>query len=461
MRARRPAFLTALIGGILILSSLGAPPAQAAAGTITCKVSPSAALRTKMDTRVTGRLICKHSKKQALTYARLPYAANKFGPNAGVAAVNKAGAFAYTPGFYPPDPVTHKRDRLPDYTGPDSFLVRVRAKGGATRNVKINIIVVAPPHTCDPKFVADTRTMFNDPSGAEAKQYQMLKHLIEMIDCTPTLNPDGSRAFIRFSFYSLTYAPVEAALTAAAKRGVTVQALTNSHADKYEAWKQLARSLGTNTRARNFAGTCWQGCLTPRTPPAAGAPTAWYSAEAKSLTGKKVVFRDRSLARGAKIVSWKWKFGDGKSAKGRGPHTHTYRKYGTYKTSLTVKDAKGRKHTTVGRKTVPDELEPEYPSLHSKVYLFSTVGAGKQARRFVTAYSSGNPTYQQSRKGFNNLNITVGDKTLFSIFNTYYSAPGAGLPRPAAHQELLPYPPFPGEREDRGTGHDRPLRSAD
>lgn len=375
-----------------------------------------------MDTKVSGRLVCTHSKKAALTFALVPYVADKYGPASGIAAVNGAtGAFAYTPGFYPPDPVTHKRDRLPEYTGPDNFTIRVRAKDGATRNVTVNINIVSGPRSCNANFVADTRTMFNDPSGNEAQQYQMLRQLIKMIDCTPAKNPDGTRSSIRFSFYSLTYAPVQAALTAAAKRGVIVQALTNSHADKYAAWKELAKSLGTNTWATNFAGTCWQGCLTPRRPAVKGGPTAWYSAEAKSLTGKKVVFSNRSIPGTAKIVSWKWSFGDGKSAKGKGPFTHTYKKYGTYTTKLTVKDAKGRTHTTVGKKTVPDDLEPEYPSLHSKVYLFSTVGIGKNVRRWVTAYSSGNPTYQQSRKGFNNLNITVGDPALYSIFNTYYS----------------------------------------
>ena len=98
---------------------------------------------------------------------------NKYGPNAGVDRLvrRQRAHFAYTPGFYPPDPATGKRDRLPEYTGPDSFTVRVRAKDGATRNVTVNITVVAPPRTCDPKFVADTRTMFNDPSGNEAQQY--------------------------------------------------------------------------------------------------------------------------------------------------------------------------------------------------------------------------------------------------------------------------------------------------
>lgn len=422
MRVRSRAFLAALIGGVLVLTSLGGSPAQAAAGTIKCTISPAQPVQTRMDTRVSGKITCTHSKKLAVTYALVPYVLNRYGPFNGVAAVGAvAGAFNYTPGFYPPDPVTGKRDRLPDYTGSDSFVVRAKAKDGAVTDYKVNIRVVAPPHKCDSKFVADTRTMFNNPAGGEGQQYQMLRHLIKLIDCTPTLNPDGSRASIRFSFYSLTYAPVQAALTAAAKRGVAVQALTNSHADKYAAWQELARSLGGNTRARNFASTCWQGCLTPRTPPAAGGPTAWYSAEAKSLTSKTVVFRNRSIASpGAKIVSYRWTFGDGTKASGKGPHTKKYRKYGTYKTTLTVTDAKGRKHTTVGEKTLPDELEPEYPSLHSKIYLFSTVGSGARARQWVTAYSSGNPTYQQSRKGFNNLNIAVGDRALYNIFYTYY-----------------------------------------
>ena len=112
---------------------------------------------------------------------------------------------------------------------------------------------------------------------------------------------------------------MQAALTAAAKRGVTVQALTNSHADKYAAWQELAKSLGGTRWARNFATTCWQGCLTPRTPAARGPDSLVLRGGDESLTGNTVVFRDRSLATGRKIVSWKWKLRRREDATGTGP----------------------------------------------------------------------------------------------------------------------------------------------
>ena len=85
---------------------------------------------------------------------------------------------------------------------------------------EVPIEIQGLPRSCNASFAPDTRTMFNDPSGSETEQYKMLRYLIEMIDCTPPRNPDGSQATIKFSFYSLTYAPVQAALTAAAQRGV-------------------------------------------------------------------------------------------------------------------------------------------------------------------------------------------------------------------------------------------------
>ncbi len=423
----------AIAGAALLASTLGAvapAPARAAAGTITCVISaPGNPVVTMMDTPVTGKVTCTHSGKLPVTMAIAPYVLDATGPFNGKLAFDKAtGAFTYTPGFYPPDPTRGGRqDRLPEFSGPDSFVVIAKASDGARTDFTVPIMIQAPPRKCDPAFVPDTRTMFNDPSGSSTEQYKMLRYLIKMIDCTPPLNPDGTKASIKFSFYSLTYAPVQAALTAAAQRGVSVQALTNSHSDKYSSWRELNRTLGANTAAPNFATTCWQGCLTPRKGPQPGGPTAWYDAEATTLTSQTVVFRDRSIkgvdAQGVAtpIVSWRYTFGDGTSATGPGPHTKKYKKPGLYRTSLTVTDAAGVSHTTVGEKTLPDNMEPMYPSLHSKIYLFSTVGAGAAAARWVSAYSSGNPTYQQSRKGFNNLNIATGDKALYDIFNTYFA----------------------------------------
>ena len=425
VRVRRA--VTAAVAAALVGSGVGAMPAASAAGTISCAVTtPGNPVVTAMDTPVGGNVTCTHSGGLAVTYAVAPYAADQNGPfNGKLTGFDPAtGNFVYAPGWYPPDPVTGKVDKLPEFSGPDSFVVVATATDGASTFFEVPILITAPAEACDASFAPATQTMFNDPSGNETKQYQMLRHLIRMINCTPAVNPDGTQASIKFSFYSLTYAPVQAALTAAAQRGVSVQAITNSHADKYAAWRQLTRTLGADTGVGNvapsFTATCWQGCLLPRTPAQVGGPTSWYSAEATTLTSRTVTFTNRSIPGAQPIVAWHWDFGDGTTADGPGPFTKTYGADASYVTSLTVTDAAGVTHTTTGAKTLPDNMEPEYPSLHSKIYLFSTVGTGAQTRQWVSAYSSGNPTYQQSRKGFNNLNIAVGDKALYDIFNTYY-----------------------------------------
>jgi PKD repeat protein len=419
----------AVTGTALLASSMGAvAPASAdtpgSSGTITCVVeAPGTPVVTLMDTPVGGKVTCSHSTGRVVSYSVAPYVLDVSGPFNGKLAFDAgSGAFTYTPGFYPPDPTRGgKQDKLPVFTGPDSFTVIARADDGAEARFEVPIQIQGLPRSCNANFAPRTRTMFNDPSGSEAKQYQMLRYLIDMIDCTPALNADGSQASIKFSFYSLTYAPVQAALTAAAQRGVSVQALTNSHSDKYPSWRELSRTLGADTNAVNFAATCWLGCLTPRTPPVAGGPTAWYSADPTTLTSNTVVFSDRSRPGTTPIASWRYDFGDGTFADGPGPHTKTYSTAGTYKTSLTVTDVAGVTHTATGDRTLPDNMEPMYPSLHSKIYLFSTVGQGANARQWVSAYSSGNPTYQQSRKGFNNLNIDVGDKPMYDILSTYFA----------------------------------------
>ena len=191
------------------------------------------------------------------------------------------------------------------------------------------------------------------------------------------MNPDGTQASIKFSFYSLTYAPVQAALTAAAQRGVSVQALTNSHSDKYSSWRELSRTLGADTNAINFATTCWQGCLTPRNPRHPGWSHVLVRRRRHDPDLQHRHLQRQVAARGLQpIVAWRYDFGDGTFADGPGPHTKTYSVPGTYRTSLTVTDAAGLTHTTTGEKTLPDNMEPMYPSLHSKIYLFSTVGQG-------------------------------------------------------------------------------------
>lgn len=409
----------------LALGAVGTLPAAAdqpgTTGSITCQVTrPGVPVRTTIDTPVGGNVTCTHAAGAQVSLSVADYVLDEFGPFNGILNFNTAnGNFDYTPGWYAPDPVTGKRDKLPEYTGTDSFTVNATSPDGASASLLVPIYIEAPGRSCKRKFVPTTRTMFNDPSGSPADQYQMLRYLLDMIDCTPTKNPDGTQASIRFSFYSLSYAPVQAALSAAAARGVDVRALTNSHSDKYPAWQELAKDLGNDTNSGTYATTCWQGCLTPRPGPAPGGPTAWYSANATTLTSNSVVFSDRSLPGNNGITSWRYDFGDGTFADGPGPHQKNYAGPGTYPTSLTVTDAAGVSHTTYGSKTLPDNTEPMYPSMHSKIYLFSTVGTGSKARRWVSGYSSGNPTYYQSRKGFNNLNIAVGDKTLYDIFIDY------------------------------------------
>lgn len=410
----RLAAITAAIFGLLFAGM----PAASAVGVITCTPIE---LHTLMNTPVSGQVVCTNSEGQPVALSQVPYQAAIAGPFNGKLAFDAAtGAFTYTPGFYPVDPTTGKQDVLPDYTGEDSFIVNASSGDGATAQITVALVIDPPAASCDPNLVAETKTMFNNPAGSEAEQYQMVRYLVAMINCVPAANNDGSQATIKFTFYSLTYAPIQAALVNAAQRGVSVQVLTNSQADKYTAWRLLAKNLGNNVASANYAVTCWQGCLTPRTGPQAGGPTAWYDASATTTTSLDVNFIDRSFPGNAPIVSWKWDFGDGSGAEGPGPHPHHYKVAGNYLTSLTVTDAAGVSHRMTGEKAMPDETEPMYPSLHSKIYLFSQVGTGANARAWVSAYSSGNPTYQQSRKGFNNLNIAVDDKALFDIFATYF-----------------------------------------
>ncbi len=396
------------------------PPPPPPPPTVTCAVTaPGNPVVTLMDTPVGGNVSCVHSGGLAVAMRVAPLdIPGGFGPEVGRLAFDPAtGNFRYEPGFYPPTSTTGT-GKLPEYTGSDHFTI-IGEAGGVAGSVQVNISIKAPPRSCDAGFVPKTRTMFNDPAGSRTEQFQMLRYLIDMIDCVPAANPDGTQATIRVSFYSMTYAPFQAALSRAAARGVSVKALTNSHADKYDSWVELAKDLGPDTHAVNFATTCWAGCLTPRSPAPVGGPTAWYAAKAASKTSNVVTFGDRSIPGAAPIVRWQWDFGNGSAAEGPGPHVVDYGIAGTYKTSLTVTDSAGLTHTIKQDKTLPDILEPMYPSMHSKIYLLSTVGQGANARRWVSAYSSGNPTYYQSLKGFNNLNVAVGDKTLYDLFMGY------------------------------------------
>ena len=60
---------------------------------------------------------------------------------------------------------------------------------------------------------------------------------------------------------------------------------------------------------------------------------------------RKVTFDARkSKETGGTIVSYRWKFGDGKTGKGR-KVKHAYKKRGRYTVTLTVRDAAGHKKT--------------------------------------------------------------------------------------------------------------------
>lgn len=298
--------------------------------------------------------------------------------------------------------------------------------GQATVGSAVVTSVEGPPATCDPTFRPASTILFNDPSGSRSAQLRLVNDLVKTVDCTPPTNPDGSQASIKLSFYSLSVAPLGRALVAAARRGVAVQVLANSHADRLRAWGELVEKLGSDTSADSFAVTCWSGCLTPRQRPVPDGPTAWFTARATSADSLTVAFTDLSRGGGAPITSWSWDFGNGTHATGPGPHVTTYAAEGMYPTSLTVRDAVGMTHRVGGNVTVPDSLEPMYPALHAKVFLFSTVAAGRSVRRWVSAFSSANPTYLQAREGFNNLNVRVGDRELYRVFDRYFGDLVAG-----------------------------------
>ena len=78
-----------------------------------------------------------------------------------------------------------------------------------------------------------------------------------------------------------------------------------------------------------------------------GSGNQWPNAKFKfNVKGRKVKFRDRSNDIDGKIVSRRWLFGDGQSAKGKKPR-HKYKKRGHYKVFLTVTDDEGAQSSTM------------------------------------------------------------------------------------------------------------------
>lgn len=66
-----------------------------------------------------------------------------------------------------------------------------------------------------------------------------------------------------------------------------------------------------------------------------------------TISGKKVTFKDTTS--GVKPTKWAWNFGDNSKSTAKNP-THTYKKAGTYKVSLTVYS--GNDHKLVSNKIV-------------------------------------------------------------------------------------------------------------
>lgn len=62
-----------------------------------------------------------------------------------------------------------------------------------------------------------------------------------------------------------------------------------------------------------------------------------------------------NMPTGATAVTYEWKFGDGKTARGESV-THTYTRAGTYQVTLTVTDSAGRSGTTTENITVREAL---------------------------------------------------------------------------------------------------------
>ncbi len=78
---------------------------------------------------------------------------------------------------------------------------------------------------------------------------------------------------------------------------------------------------------------------------AAVAPQARFEASATARMGRGTAFDGSySLARHATLVSYRWRFGDGTSASGE-MVSHTFRRAGRYRVSLTVRTSAGRSNT--------------------------------------------------------------------------------------------------------------------
>jgi len=99
-----------------------------------------------------------------------------------------------------------------------------------------------------------TGATFNNPTGTPEQQYAILNQLKRSINAAPR----GS--VIRMAFFSLSVQSFSDTLIAAHARGVNVQLIMDNH-DIRPQWTSLQTALGADTKARSFAITCTNGCL--------------------------------------------------------------------------------------------------------------------------------------------------------------------------------------------------------
>ncbi|MGA8993355.1 MAG: phospholipase D-like domain-containing protein [Nocardioidaceae bacterium] len=121
-------------------------------------------------------------------------------------------------------------------------------------------------------YVPPAGARFNDPLGSVTENRRNLSHVVQTVnsmpgyrEAHPGLCPTAANQAtgeIKISLYSLTDAAVAGALTAAARRCVSVKVLMNDHLDVENdpAWAKLVAGLGSDRSAASFAHTCSRGC---------------------------------------------------------------------------------------------------------------------------------------------------------------------------------------------------------
>lgn len=136
-------------------------------------------------------------------------------------------------------------------------------------------------------------------------------------DISPTLSPDGTK---------LMWGDAD---------GVEVASVTG-------ACSAIAPHLLVPGGSEPFyaRGNMHSGAANPRQPGSAGKPHARFKVKPKHPHAHRKV----KFSAAGHLKSYRWKFGDGRSGKGR-TVTHRYAKAGRYTVTLTVRDASGAKAT--------------------------------------------------------------------------------------------------------------------